>query len=141
VSPARVKREIRALMWRHMGVEKCAQGMLDALHGLDVLRSDLAPRMGLQRLTRVFNHEWLDALDALNMIDACRLIVLSALNRTESRGPFIRTDYPDIDNVRWLAQNILVPAGNDEVRFEISPYRLPYMRPDFERADNLSIGW
>jgi succinate dehydrogenase/fumarate reductase flavoprotein subunit len=97
--------------------------------------------MGLANLTRIFNHGWLDALDAVNMLEACTLMVHSAMNRKESRGPFIRTDYPDMDNENWLAQNILVPCGDGELRFTKRPYDLPYFRPDFVRKDNLSVEW
>jgi succinate dehydrogenase/fumarate reductase flavoprotein subunit len=40
------------------------------------------------------NYEWLDAIDVVNMIDACELIVHSSLERKESRGPFFRQDFP-----------------------------------------------
>ena len=40
------------------------------------------------------NYEWLDAIDAVNMLDACELIIHSSLERRESRGPFMRRDFP-----------------------------------------------
>lgn len=97
--------------------------------------------MGLTNLTRTLNHGWLEALDAVNMVEACTLMVHAALNRTESRGPFIRTDYPEMDNENWLAQNILKPGADGGVRFEKRPYGLPYFRPDFARKDNLAVEW
>ena len=39
---------------------------------------------------RSANYEWLDAIDVVNMIDACELIIHSSLERKESRGPFFR---------------------------------------------------
>ena len=84
---------------------------------------------------------WLDAIDAVNMVLACELMVHSALNRTESRGPFIRTDYPETDNEHWLAQNILVPSGGGGFRFAKRPYDTPNFRPDFVRKDNLAVPW
>jgi succinate dehydrogenase/fumarate reductase flavoprotein subunit len=75
------------------------------------------------------------------MVDACSLTVHSALNRKESRGPFIRTDYPEMDNENWLAQNILVPTGSGSFTFRTLPYDLPDFRPDFTRKANLSVEW
>jgi succinate dehydrogenase/fumarate reductase flavoprotein subunit len=141
VSPTRVKKTIRQLMWDDMGVEKNEAGMRRALAELERIRTSVLPAMGVANPTRSFNHAWLDALDAVNMIDVCELMVHSALNRTESRGPFIRTDYPDMDNESWLAQNILVPTGGGGLRFEKRAYELPYWQPEFARRDNLAVPW
>lgn len=140
-SPARVKKAIRELMWSDMGVEKNEAGMRRALAALEDIRARMLPAMGVNNLAKTMNHGWLDAIDAVNMVDACSLTVHSALNRKESRGPFIRTDYPDMDNESWLAQNILVPTAGGGVRFAKRPYDLPYFRPDFARKDNLAVEW
>jgi succinate dehydrogenase/fumarate reductase flavoprotein subunit len=140
-TPARVKKAIRELMWSDMGVEKNEAGMRRALARLQEMRTTMLPAMGMANLGRTMNHGWLDAIDAVNMVQACELMVHSALNRKESRGPFIRTDYPEIDNENWLAQNILAPAPGGGVRFEKRPYHLPYFRPDFVRKDNLAVHW
>ncbi len=141
VSPVRVKKAIRELMWNDMGVEKNEAGMRRALGELENIRTSLLPAMGVANPTRSFNPAWVDALDAVNMVEACELMVHSALNRKESRGPFIRTDYPEMDNESWLAQNILVPTGEGGLRFEKRAYELPYFRPEFARQDNLAVPW
>jgi succinate dehydrogenase/fumarate reductase flavoprotein subunit len=141
VPPVRIKKMIRELMWQDVGVEKSADSLSHALDELDRIRKELVPRMTVSRTSRAFNHSWIDAIDVLNMLDACTLIAHSALNRRESRGPFIRTDYPDMDNASWLAQNILVPRPGGEFTFRVEPYELPYWRPDFERKNNLAVEW
>jgi succinate dehydrogenase/fumarate reductase flavoprotein subunit len=88
----------------------------------------------------VANYEWLDAIDAVNMIDACELVILSSLERKESRGPFFRNDYPLTDNENWLAANVLERTPNG-VRFRRRSYELPIFRPDFVRKDNLEVSW
>ena len=132
---------IRELMWNDMGVEKNEAGMRRALEGLQEIRAAVLPAMGVTNLTKIMNHGWLDAIDAVNMVEACELMVHSALNRTESRGPFIRTDYPEMDNESWLAQNILVPTADGGFRFEKRPYATPYFQPEFVRKDNLAVQW
>jgi succinate dehydrogenase/fumarate reductase flavoprotein subunit len=86
------------------------------------------------------NYEWLDAIDAVNMIDACELIIHSSLERKESRGPFMRRDFPDTDNAHWLAANVMSRTENG-FRFEQRPYELPFFKPDFVRKDNLEVAW
>jgi succinate dehydrogenase/fumarate reductase flavoprotein subunit len=124
-----------------MGVEKNEAGMRRALDRLEEIRATVLPAMGLANLTRASNYGWLDAIDAVNMVDACELMIHSALNRKESRGPFIRTDYPETDNENWLAQNILVPTAGGGLRFAKRAYDTPNFRPDFLRQDNLTVPW
>ena len=68
--------------------------------------------MSVTRTARAANYEWLDAIDAINMVDVCELIILSSLERKESRGPFMRRDFPMQDNARWLAANVMVRTDN-----------------------------
>ena len=90
--------------------------------------------------TRRANNEWLDAADAVNMLDACELIVHASLERRESRGPFMRRDYPMTDNKSWLAANLLIKTDIG-MKFERRPYELPFFKPDFARKDNLEVAW
>jgi succinate dehydrogenase/fumarate reductase flavoprotein subunit len=56
-----------------------------------------------------------DAIDVVNMVDACELIIQSSLERAESRGPFMRHDFAQ-DNERWLAP--MSCGGPRTIRFE-----------------------
>jgi succinate dehydrogenase/fumarate reductase flavoprotein subunit len=140
ISPAEVKRRLRALMWEKAGVEKSAESLNAALAEIATMRLELLPRLSVTRTTRPVNYEWLDAIDVVNMMDACELIVHSSLERKESRGPFMRNDFPLQDNTDWLAANVMVPTGNG-FRFERRPYALPFFQPGFEQRDNLEVSW
>jgi succinate dehydrogenase / fumarate reductase flavoprotein subunit len=140
VAPAAVKKKVRDVMWEKVGVEKDAASLNSALVDLAELRLDVLPRMGLRRTARDLNYEWLDAIDVVNMIEACELIIHSSLERTESRGPFMRRDCPGTDNEQWLAANIIVRTENG-FRFESRPYALPFFQPGFARKPNLEVPW
>jgi succinate dehydrogenase/fumarate reductase flavoprotein subunit len=96
--------------------------------------------MTIRNRTRIANSEWADAIDVMNMLDVCELIVRSSIERQESRGPFIRRDFPMTDNENWLAANVM-HRGNNGPRFERRPYQLPFFAPDFVRQDNLDVPW
>lgn len=138
--PLKVKEQIRDVMWDKAGVEKNAVHLQSALDDFERLRVDLLPGMRLSNQARAANYEWLDAIDALNMMDACELIVHSSLERKESRGPFFRTDFPLTDNGRWLAANVLKKTGNG-FRFERRAYQTPFFQPGFDTKDNLEVAW
>jgi succinate dehydrogenase/fumarate reductase flavoprotein subunit len=139
-APVAVKEQIRRIMWDKVGVEKNSAGLLSALEDLDRIRSSVLPNMKIRNRTRVANYEWLDAMDVYNMIDAAELIVHSSIERRESRGPFMRTDFPETDNENWLAANIMIKTDNG-FRFEQVPYDLPFFQPGFVRRDNMMVPW
>jgi succinate dehydrogenase/fumarate reductase flavoprotein subunit len=140
VAAANVKNRIRAMMWEKAGVEKDAASLKSALEDIADIRLDLLPRMSLARTGRVANYEWLDAIDAINMVDVCELIILSSLERRESRGPFMRSDFPLQDNAHWLAANLMLRTGNGH-RFEKRVYETPFFQPRFARKPNLEVAW
>ena len=139
-APVAVKEILRDIMWDKAGVEKDAAGLDQALEELSRIRSDLLPEMRLSNSGLRANYEWLDAIDVANMVDVCELIVQSSLERKESRGPFFRSDFPDMDNRDWLVANVLKKSGNG-IKFERRPYELPFFQPGFERKANLEVAW
>jgi succinate dehydrogenase/fumarate reductase flavoprotein subunit len=138
--PVVVKEKLRSLMWDKAGVEKDASGLQQALDEIGEIRSKLLPEMGLRNAALTANYEWLEAIDVINMVDVCELIVHSSLERKESRGPFFRKDFPDTDNVNWLRANVLKKSGNG-FKFEQRAYDLPFFEPGFERRPNLEVAW
>jgi len=139
-SPADIKEKIRGIMWEKVGVEKSAASLTGALEDLGRIRTTMLPTMSVRSRTRTANYEWQDAIDVHNMIDSAELIIHSSIERRESRGPFMRLDYPETDNDSWLAANIMIKTDNG-FRFERSRYETPFFEPGFSRRDNLSVAW
>jgi succinate dehydrogenase flavoprotein subunit len=139
-TPATIKEALRRVMWDKVGVEKDDASLGSALQEIGRLKAEILPRMHVARKSREANYEWLDAIDLMNMIDACELIIHASRERRESRGPFMRRDFPAMDNRAWLAANLLIKTDNG-FRFEQRPYDLPFFRPDFAVKDNLEVPW
>ena len=127
ITPAKLKEKLRTLMWEKVGVEKDAMDMRSALDDIEQIKFALLPDMQVFNQTRTANFEWLDAIDVINMVDACELIVLSSLERKESRGPFFRRDFPTTDNKKWLVANVLKKSGNGP-RFRATALRIAILR-------------
>ena len=141
VRPSHVQDLLRTLMWDKVGIEKDAVGLDAALRAIAEIRHTMLPRMRVSNTTRRANPEWLDAIDATNMVDGCELIARSSLERQESRGPFMRRDFPDTDNETWLAANILHRTERDGIRAERRPYSQPFLQPGFARRSNMEVPW
>ncbi|MBN8957899.1 MAG: FAD-dependent oxidoreductase [Rhizobiales bacterium] len=113
------------------------QGDLKPVGLKEALRKVMWDKVGVEKDN---NYEWLDAIDLANMIDACELIIQASIERRESRGPFMRRDFPDTDNTHWLAANIMIKTDNG-FRFEQRPYELPFFQPEFATRNNMDVAW
>ena len=121
-------------------VERANGGIATTTEDGRSVKTEMLPRLRIAHKGRVANYEWLDAIDLLNMIEAAELIVHSSRERHESRGPFMRRDFPAMDNQGWLAANVMIKTDNG-FRFERRPYELPFLKPDFAVKDNLEVPW
>jgi succinate dehydrogenase / fumarate reductase flavoprotein subunit len=129
--PVEIKRRIRDIMWE-LGYVKNERKLAAARDALVGLREEALPRLRLRRASRRWNTGWMDALDVVNMLDACEATVRSGLLRRESRGPFYREDYPVVDNEQWLCK-VLLARQDGEWRSRTAPYALPYLQPERAR--------
>ncbi|MGH7169968.1 MAG: L-aspartate oxidase [Gemmataceae bacterium] len=82
---------LRSLMVRHMGITRNREGLLEAERKVAfwcryALRREFTMRAG-----------W----ELQNMLTIARLMIWSALQRTESRGVHFRSDFPARDDAHW----------------------------------------
>jgi L-aspartate oxidase len=90
---------LRSLMVRNMGIVRHKNGLQEAERTVAfwcryVLRREFNTRAG-----------W----ELQNMLTVARLMIWSALQRTESRGVHFRADYPQRDDANWL-RHVACPA-------------------------------
>ncbi len=94
---------LRSLMVRAMGIVRNRSGLLEAERTVAfwcryVLRREFHNRAG-----------W----ELQNMLTIARLMIWSALQRTESRGVHGRSDFPDRDDAHWLRHVVCPPSLPD----------------------------
>ena len=109
--PAQVKKQIRDMMWEHMGYIKSEKSILEGLQGLKRIRAESLPKMRLGTRSKRFNMDWIEAVDVLDMLVACELLMRFSLFRKESRfmptGFHYRIDYPERDDKNWARQTVI----------------------------------
>jgi len=76
----------------------------------------------------VFNQDVLGALELQFMLDNAAVIVLSALERKESRGAQFRTDVPERNDEEWL-KHINVSANGSEPEISYSDVTMTQWEP------------
>ncbi len=90
---------LRSLMVRNMGIVRERAGLVEAERQVAfwcryVLRREFSTRAG-----------W----ELQNLLTAARLMIWSAIQRTESRGVHYRADFPERDDAHWL-RRVVCPA-------------------------------
>ena len=119
-------KSLRALMWRRMGITRDAAGMEEAAVQVDHWCRYVLPQ--------VFEDPCGWAMQ--NMLITARLMIASALQRTESRGVHSRSDYPEPDPSQNRPHHHRASA--DPVsRGEASQTQLGTRTPQRSRGDDL----
>ena len=77
----------------------------------------------------VFNQDVLGALELQFMVDNAEAIVISAIERKESRGAQYRTDYPERNDEEWLKHIDLQP-GDDGPEISYSEVTITQWEPE-----------
>ena len=108
-NPFELREELGRLMWEKVGIIREGEGLGQAIAGISELRirAEQAGASGGRR----FNLGWQQALDLRNLVTASDLIARSALIREDSRGAHYRSDFDQMDNVRWLRNIYLCRDG------------------------------
>ena len=117
-----VTTDLKRLMWTHAGPLRSEQGLREALERLDDLDAE-ASGLGARSLRGI------RALyEVRSMLLVARMVLMSALARTESRGAHYRLDHPYRDDIGWLGNIILTPDGRG-LSLSVRPTRFPRHKP------------
>lgn len=132
-SPYLLRQRLNSLMWQWGGLVRDADGLTKAASALDQMGAELEA-VGAPG-GRAYNPGWHEALNLENLLTVARLVVASALHRTESRGSHYRSDHPRRDDRRWLRRTVTrIESGR--VLVETEPVALTRLQP--EQADALA---
>jgi succinate dehydrogenase/fumarate reductase flavoprotein subunit len=115
ISPYRIKNQIRRWAWQNVGTLRNEVQLQKTLRALAQLREDQA-RAACGSHERVYNREWICALENRNSIDLLEVTARSALIREESRGVHVRSDWPH-QSENWRC-NLIARAIGGEIQVE-----------------------
>ncbi len=102
-------------------------GLRTALEMIEEYKSKILPNLSVANKNRVFNTEWINALEFENLVLVSECVAKSALMRTESRGLHDRYDYPKPDP-DWF-KNIHVQLVDGELKQWTTPVEFTYWKP------------
>ena len=125
---AKIRWDMGTTMDRHLGVFREEQGMREALSTLRDLKERYA-KVPVVDNGRIFNTDLVFTLELGLMLDCAEPIVVSALERKESRGAQSRRDYPQRDDENWL-KHILVTHAEEGPQVSYSPVVITQWAPE-----------
>ncbi len=125
---SQIRLDLGTEMDRRFGVYRDEAGMKALLKDLEGFK-ERYERVSVQDKGRVFNTDLVFTLELGFMLDCAEAIVLSGLDRKESRGAHSRTDYPRRDDENWL-KHVLVTRAEDGPRLSHLPVTITKWQPE-----------
>jgi fumarate reductase flavoprotein subunit len=114
---AGLRKEMMHVMEEHAGIYRGGEGLAAAAAKLAELRRRYRS-LELHDKTNVYNTDLLQALELGSMLDCAEAVVVSALERRESRGAHQRLDFPERDDRSYLRHSLAYYRGGERPRVD-----------------------
>ncbi len=123
-----IRNELRTAMMENCSVFRNREGLSQLIDRIEHLQ-ERAEYIGLHDRGRIFNTELLEAFELHNLLILAKVITLSALQRTESRGSHYREDFPVRDDKNWL-HHTLASRTDEGITFSYKPVTITRFQPE-----------
>jgi succinate dehydrogenase / fumarate reductase flavoprotein subunit len=110
-NPYQIQYDLQDMMQTYAGIVRNEQDLSKARESLQGLKQRAA-NAGVQG-NREYNPGWHTALDLQNLLTVSEALILSGLDRRESRGGHFREDYPAKDEANFGEHNTIIRRGPD----------------------------
>jgi succinate dehydrogenase flavoprotein subunit len=124
-----IKEELGVTMNRHCAVFRDEEGLTACLEIVKRLQEEAKSAYVDDRGT-IFNQDVLGAIELGYMLDCAEAIVLSALERKESRGAQFRTDYPERNDDEWLKHITVSLSESGAPEIDYAPVTVTQWQPE-----------
>ncbi len=125
---AALREEMQEAVEESAGIYRNGAKLAEATGKIQALQERFG-NITLDDRSRTFNTELTAALELSFMLDVAEAIVLSALDRKESRGAHQRTDFPSRDDKNYLAHSMVYRNPDGSRRVEHLPVTITRWPP------------
>ncbi len=121
-NPYQVQYDLQDMMQEYAGIVRTEKDLLTAKGKLQGLKKRAA--VAVAQGNREYNPGWHTALDLQNLMTVSEALILSGLDRKESRGGHFREDHPSKDEANFGKHNTIIRRkGNGEMELTRQPIR------------------
>ena len=111
----KIKDYLSNKLFEDVGIFKERNKLIEFQNIINDISKDIN-KMGIEDKSKIYNKNLIDLLEFLNILLVSKLVVLSSLNREESRGSHFRIDFPNKDISYNKSSSIQLI--NDEIVFK-----------------------
>lgn len=97
IRPLAIQHKIQEIGYRCLNVVRPLDALEEARAELKRIEEEDLPLMCLADHAAAYNRDWKDAIETINLLDLTRLSVEATYVRPESRGNFMRPEFPEAD--------------------------------------------
>jgi succinate dehydrogenase / fumarate reductase flavoprotein subunit len=124
---ADIAKEMKSVMFDHVGIFRTEQGMREALQKVRELQERFKD-VQVEDRGKIFNTNLLQTWELGNLLDLAEVTTVCALERTESRGGHARDDYPNRDDKSWLKHTLAWKRAG-EISLSYKPVTMTRWQP------------
>ncbi len=126
-----VQYDLQELMQAKAGIVRNEQDLTEALEGVRALKKRAANVVVPGN--REYNPGWHTALDLQNLLTVSEALILSGLDRRESRGGHFREDYPSKDEANFGNHNTVIRRNPQTGEMELHRQPRPPMPAELQQ--------
>ncbi len=138
LKPAQIRRQVQEMAHKNLSPIRTRKELSAFLSFLEKTIQEEVPQLATTSKSRIYNKEWVDAIELENMLHLLRCATISALHRAESRGVHFREDFPYTDNQNWFKENI-IRYENGALEVYRRPVTITSMTPPKGRVPYLDM--
>jgi succinate dehydrogenase / fumarate reductase flavoprotein subunit len=116
-----VQHDLQDMMQQYAGIVRNEQDLKTALEKLHDLKRRAAEAAAPGN--REYNPGWHTALDLSNLLTVSEALILSGLDRKESRGGHFREDFPNKDEANFGKHNTIIRKVGGQMQLSRQPIR------------------
>ncbi len=128
---AQIRLNMQRAMQRDAAVFRTGETLAEGVAAVREIKASVADVKVSDR-SLIWNSDLIETMELQNLLGQALATIVSAENRTESRGAHAREDFPDRDDTDWLKHSVCWVADDDQTRIDYRPVHLYTLSDDVE---------